>query len=87
MRQELRAWKRRACNAIDRGNSANIEFDSIAIPPEIQKDIKIKLENCKTTDEVKALFENLKIQATSPADVAAILEGIKLGVEALKVSE
>jgi hypothetical protein len=52
----LMQWQRKALNALKRGKSAHVEFDSEWINAELHQQISMRLEDCKTDDEVKTVF-------------------------------
>lgn len=78
---EKKRWRRKAENAIKRGKSAGVEFVSDVIPADEYQRIAAALPACKSVTEIGRVFDTSK----PPADVHALLEGIKLGVEALKI--
>jgi hypothetical protein len=87
MREETKRWERKALNAIKKGKPANVDFESDIIPADVHEKVLDWLQNCQTAEEVRDIFINVNREAGQPTDVTALLEGIKLGVEALKVSE
>lgn len=79
--EDFAKWKRKSLSAVRRGKSADVEFISDAIPASQMASIKAALAQAITEDEVRAAF------VVTPAEKVTaeqILEGIRLGVEALK---
>lgn len=51
------SWRRKAINAIKRGDNPNVEFTTSALPRRMCDAIHYELETAKTADDVRAIFE------------------------------
>lgn len=56
MAEDLEKWKRKAINALKRGKSPAVDFDSANIPDGQYAAIRAALEGCETQEQVKAAF-------------------------------
>lgn len=72
VRSALAAWKRKAVRAVERGESAQVEFTSSVIPARVREAIRYELEACKTVEEVKAAFESAYQDRVTPSLIGAI---------------
>lgn len=81
---DLDRWRRKAIKALKAGKSAAVEFVSEAIPSPEMGRITAALRGCKSAADVCAVFAGEPLAAP---DAAAIVEAIRLGVEALKVEQ
>jgi phage portal protein BeeE len=82
---ELAKWRRKALNAVSGGKSANVKFESDVLPANIYQVLSTGLANATDAGAVRTLFENVTVVPAKSSDAAAVLEAIRLGVEALKV--
>ena len=57
--QDIARWERKALNALKRGKSANVDFESVSIPPEMVSDIHTNLSGCVTADDVRIVFSGI----------------------------
>jgi hypothetical protein len=89
---DLRRWRDKALNALKRGESPAVGFVSTTIPADRWSQVKSALDTATTADDVRLAFAP---QGPGPgpqegADtdaIKALLEGIRLGVDALKASD
>ena len=79
---DLRRWRDKALSALKRGEAAAVPFVSTTIPADRWQHITAALKAAQTADDVRAAFV---APTTSQADIASLLEGIRLGVAALAV--
>ncbi len=86
MPEDIGRWEHKVINAVKKGKPANVDFKSDAIPLEVHERVMVELAKCKTQEDVRQVFANVELAAHTPAEITALLEGIKLGVEALRVS-
>lgn len=84
LKRALGAWKRYAVRMVKAGRDATT-FEHDDIPGGIKAQIAAGLTTCKSAEDVAAVFASRGQRAAGP-DVAALLEGIRAGVEALKVA-
>lgn len=54
--QDMERWQRKAHNALKRGKSADVPFESVEIPPELCQKIHTSLAGCATEAEVREVF-------------------------------
>jgi len=80
---DLRRWRDKALSALKRGEAAAVPFVSTTIPADRWHHIAGALKAAQTADDVRAAFV-APTPATQP-DIAALLEGIRMGVAALAV--
>jgi HK97 family phage portal protein len=81
---DLEKWERKALKRLKEGGSAVVEFESENIGDDDRKRIKLGLTTAKTADDVKAAFA---MRGDDQPDAVSVLEGIRLGIEALKVAQ
>ncbi len=86
VKADLDKWRRKALKAVEKGRSANVPFESEHISPEDYARISAALAEAKSADDVRAAFASAR-QSAPLGDAALVLEGIRLGVEALKARE
>ena len=85
---DLRRWRDKALNALKRGESPAVGFVSTTIPADRWSQVKAALESATTADDVRLAFAPQGPQEGADTDaIKALLEGIRLGVEALKASD
>lgn len=77
---ELDRWKRKAVKRVGK----ETPFETSTISASVQEYINSRLSNCKSETAVKAVFDNARDMVKPAKSVTAILEGIRLGVEALE---
>lgn len=83
--EHLDRWQRKALNRLKLGKPPACEFSSELIPPLIMADIMAGLETALTEQSIKDLFSiAMTIPYPQLQDVNVLLEGIRLGVEALR---
>lgn len=82
---EMKRWERKALKALKAGKSPAVEFVSEIIQPFLFARMETELAECTTAEEVKALFQRATSKPAQGNEITALLEGIRLGVEALKV--
>jgi HK97 family phage portal protein len=92
MQAELKRWERKALRALKTGKCAAVSFESTIIPADVSAAIAAKLDGCTCADDVRSVFREPGRQPATKTDVAsadvvALLEAIRLGVEALNVTE
>jgi len=76
MKADLKRWQRKALKRIGQ----DVSFESSAIPAELAANIHAALPGCKAEADIRAVFD---VKADKP-EALAVLEGIRLGVEALQ---
>jgi len=82
---DLAKWERKALKRLKEGGSPLlVDFESDNINADDRKRIKLGLTTARTVDEVKAVFA---MRGDDQPDAVAVLEGIRLGIEALKYNE
>lgn len=86
IREEMQKWYRKAVRSLEKGKGARVEFLTDKVSPEMQAEINACLDKAVTPEDVKTVF-SVFLASTKPvvtSDAAAVLEGIRLGVEALR---
>ena len=86
VRSALFAWKSAAMAAVKTGHSANIDFDNPIIPMPVYEFLKYELADCTKVEDVHTIFKKAREMAKLDSEAIAVLEGIRLGVEALKAA-
>ena len=85
---DLRRWRDKALNALKRGESPSVGFVSTTIPADRWSQVKAALDTATTADDVRLAFAPQGPQEGADTDaIKALLEGIRLGVDALKASD
>ena len=85
---DLRRWRDKALNALKRGESPAVGFVSTTIPADRWSQVKAALDTATTADDVRLAFAPQGPQEGADTDaIKALLEGIRLGVDALKASD
>ena len=62
-RAELRAWRRKALRRAKAGKAASVPFVAEHIPPTLAAAIIGALEECRSPDDVRAVFDSLLEEA------------------------
>jgi len=85
--EDLETWRRLALKAIKKGGSPSFVFTTAEIPAGIYQTIAGGLQAAHDTETVARVFDAVisgrASQTDQTAEVKALLEGIRLGVEAL----
>ena len=79
MKADLKRWQRKAMKKVGQ----DVAFESELIPAMVAASIHSQLPTCKTESDVRSLFMNM---LEGEPSALVVLEGIRLGVEALKVT-
>jgi len=82
LKMAMQKFQRKALRHVGKA----VEFVDAAIPSDTIAAIREKLPNCKSTDEVRAVFAGEMRAEQSDDDVRAIVDSIRLGVDALKAT-
>lgn len=93
--RDLEIWRRKALKAIAKGEKVTFTNIDAIIPENVYTTISAALDMAKSTDDVHRIFTDITTvldfseptRTDDTALVANLLEGIKMGVEALKVTE
>ena len=82
MKMDLSKWRRKAINALKSKGTAAVTFESAAIPPELHAEIWAGLSECKSTTDIRVVFDKaFKRQAQ---DGGALLAELKRANELLE---
>lgn len=92
---DMDIWKRKAKKALQKGEPVTFEFTTTDIPQSVYQTIMSGLGKAASADDIDIVFSEVESQpaavsvvdATGGDYVKELLEGIKLGVEALKKGE
>ena len=72
MTSEMRAWQRKALKRLKDGKSAAVAFVSSEIPAEKNAEILSSLADCKTAEEVKAVFSQVENESNRSPELVTI---------------
>jgi hypothetical protein len=81
---ELKAYQRKACNALTKGKSLDFDFVSDTISQYQLNKIKSALKDCKTKDEVKAVFAKEENNEVKPAGLDELIGALTEATKALR---
>jgi hypothetical protein len=87
--KDLETWRRLAMKAAKNGKPADFVFTTTEIPPQVYQTIAGGLQAAHDVVTVAQVFDKVTSGQAEPKqdEIKALLEGIKLGVEALKGAE
>ena len=80
LNQELMRWKRKAENAIERGKSPAVKFESAIISGDMNKEINAELKQCKTIADVRQVFKH---NQPKKSDIGDLVKSIEKAVQSL----
>jgi phage portal protein BeeE len=63
MRADLDKWQRKASKSLAKGNGADVEFVSDAIPVELAERLNIALKSVENDDDLKRVFDELEFES------------------------
>ena len=82
--QDLQRWERKALNALKRGKSAAVPFESISIPPDMMEQIHSSLSECTTAGDVRTVFADMDMATTTTPALPFNSDALKALVTQLK---
>lgn len=86
--KDIETWRRLALKAIKKGKAPTFTFTTTAIPATVYQSIAGGLASANNAETITQVFraatEAGQVQAAPSEDIKSLLEGIRLGVEALR---
>lgn len=73
---ELAQWQRKAAKALRMGKSANVPFDALTIPADMQVGIRANLSEARTPEDIMAIFSKPQARGTNRRAVVDALSTI-----------
>ena len=88
LQEELAKWQRKSLNALKRGKSPCVEFESVIIPVEMGAEICDRLSSAVSQDDVREAFrvKVRKSESATEADYADLLAELKRANDLLEAS-